>query len=173
MTTPPAPPAPAPAPPAPVPAPPAPAPRDPAPQPSPADDLAELRRTLEAERKERKALEAELAKAKQGQMSEAEKAIAKARAEGKAEAEHEAALALVAAEFRAQAAGRLADAEAALAVLDLGKLLKDEKPDRALIGKLVEQLAAVPPPPGRIPPGPRDAGGDGNHDWLRDIRRTR
>ena len=95
-------------------------------------------------------------------MTEAEKAIAKARDEGKAEAALEHAQELAAAEFRAQAAGKITNPDAALAVLDLAKLLKDGKPDKTAIGKLVEQLAAVPPRrvtsrPGRATPATRTA----------------
>jgi hypothetical protein len=166
-TDPPAPPAP------PAPGPPAP-PAPPAPPPTPkvitAEDLAKVEAALAEERRlrqeDRKALDA----LRRDGMSEAEKAIAKARDEGKAEAAAEHARELAAAEFRAQAAGRVANPDAALAVLDLSKLLKDGKPDKTAIGKLVEQLAAVPPPPGRVPPGPR---GDGNPDGdlFRDIMR--
>jgi hypothetical protein len=163
MGTPPEPPAP---PPAPAPTPPAP-PAPPAPAPT-ADADAELRAALDQERKARKDLETELAKVRQQGMSEQEKLIAKAREEGKAEAAHAAALVVAAAEFRVQAAGKIADPEAALAVIDMSRLLDDkERPDKAAIGKLVGQLAAVPPPPGHVPPGPRDPG-NGQGDWLRD-----
>jgi hypothetical protein len=165
-TDPPAPPAPpAPGPPTP-PAPPAPTP----PKVITAEDLAKVEAALAEERRlraeDRKALDA----LRRDGMSEAEKAIAKARDEGKAEAAAEHAAELAAAEFRAQAAGRVANPDAALAVLDMSKLLKDGKPDKTAIGKLVEQLAAVPPPPGRVPAGPR---GDGNPDGdlFRDIMR--
>ena len=176
MTTPPAPtdpPAP-PGPPAPSPpTPPAPAP-PPAPGPPPKaptlEDLTRLEAALAEERRLRADDRKQLDQLRRDGMSEAEKAIAKAREEGKAEAASEHAQELAAAEFRAQAAGRVANPDAALAVLDLAKLLKDGKPDKTAIGKLVEQLAAVPPPPGRVPPGPRD-GGNGEADLFRDIMR--
>jgi hypothetical protein len=181
MTTPPAPPAPAP--PAPAPAPPAPTAADPAPPappaptppaPASAEDVARLTASLSAERDRGKALEAELAKLRQQGMSDTEKAIAKAKEEGRAEAAADHARQLAAAEFRAQASGRLSDAEAALAVLDLGKLLgQDGQPDKKAIGKLVDQLAAVPPPPGRVPPGPMPNPPNADHDWLRDVQRSR
>jgi hypothetical protein len=180
MTTPPQPPAPAPpapAPPAPTgppPAPPAPTGQPPAP---PADPAAELRASLEAERRKSKDLETELAKLRQQGMTDAEKAIEAARAEGRAEAEKQAALRLVAAEFRIAATGKLANPDAALAALDLAKLLDGKgEPDTKAITALVDQLAAVPPAPppgGHIPPGPRTEPPAGDGDWLRQIRRTR
>jgi hypothetical protein len=110
-------------------------------------------------------------------MTDAEKAIAEAKAAGRAEAAQEANLKLAAAEFRAKAAGRIANPDAALAALDLAKLLgKNGEPDTAAIAALVEQLAVVPPPPpapGYIPPGPREPsppGGD-ETDFIRQIRR--
>jgi hypothetical protein len=136
--------------------------------------VARLEATVAQLRREARDRDAELAQLRQQGMSDADKAIAKAREEGKAEAAAEHARQLAAAEFRAQAANRLADPEAALAVLDLEKLVKDGQPDKKAIGKLVDQLAAVPPPPGRVPPGPMPGPqGDGNRDWLRDIQRTR
>jgi hypothetical protein len=164
MTTPPPPTPPAPTPPAPNGGPPA------------ADDLAELRASLAAERKARIAADAELTKLRAQTMTDTEKAIADARAEGKAEAEQAAALSLAAAEFRALAAGRIANPDAALAVLDLSKLVKDGQPDRAAIAAVIEQLAVVPPPPpppGTIPGGPRQPAPSSDGDWLRQIKRSR
>ena len=110
-------------------------------------------------------------------MTENERAVATARAEGRAEAQREASLLLAAAEFRAQAAGKIANVDAALGVLDLGKLVTaNGEPDRKAIEKLVEQLAAVPPPPpppGHVPAGPRQTAPNGDNDWLRQIRRSR
>jgi hypothetical protein len=176
MTTPPGPPAPPaadpPAPPTP-PVPPAPpAPPAPADPPKAPDDLAELRASLEAERKKTRKLEADLVKAQQQGMTEQEKALADARAEGKAEAAAEHARDLAAAEFRAQAAGKIANPDAALAVLDLAKLVKDGQPDKDAIGAVVAQLAAVPPPPGHVPAGPRQQPANGDGDWLRDQMRS-
>ena len=103
--------------------------------------------------------------------------IAKAREEGRAVAEREANLKLAAAEFRAAAAGKIANPDAALSALDLTKLLdaKTGDPDPKAIAKLVDQLAAVPPappPPGHVPTGPRGEPANGNTDWLRTIART-
>jgi hypothetical protein len=173
MTTPPAPPAPTgdpPAPTPPAPTPPAP-PAPPAPTGDPKPAGAELEAALAAERQRAKELEARLAKIEQANMTEQEKAVAKAREEGKAEAAQEHALSLAAAEFRVQAAGKITNPDAALAVLDLSKLLKDGAPDKTAITKLVDQLAAVPPPPGRVPPGPRDPGSNGATDFFRETLR--
>jgi len=176
MTTPPSPPAP-PAPPAPTPPapptgqPPAP-PTPPTPPAPPADDeLTKLRAVLDDERKQRKAAEAKLDKLTREGMTEQEQAIATAKAEGKAEAAAEHARALAAAEFRAQAAGKITNPDAALAVLDLGKLVKDGAPDKAAIAAVVAQLAVVPPPPGHIPAGPRQPSPNGG-DWMGDQLRS-
>jgi hypothetical protein len=188
--SPPAPPAPAPPAPQPQPAPGAPAPApaaDPAPQPAPQPAPApaepqsaeQLRAALDAERKQREETQRALDKLRGEHMTAAEKALAAAKEEGRAEVRGEAALALVAAEFQVQAAGRIAAPDAALAVLDLAKLLgADGKPDKAKIAKLVEQLAAVPAPgapPGRIPAGPRQEppNGAGAGDFIRQISRPR
>jgi len=108
-------------------------------------------------------------------MSDADKAVAKAREEGKAEAERAANLKLAAAEFRAAAAGKIANPEAALAALDLARLLdKSGEPDAKAIAKLVGELAAVPPPPpppGHVPTGPRSPAENGDRDWLRSVTR--
>jgi hypothetical protein len=172
MTTPPTPPAP-PAPPAPNPPAPTPPPAPPTPPAPPADDeLAKLRAVLDDERKQRKAAETKLDKLTRDGMTEQEQAIAAAKAEGKAEAAAEHARALAAAEFRAQAAGKITNPDAALAVLDLGKLVKDGKPDTAAIAAVVAQLAVVPPPPGHIPAGPRQPSPNGGGDWMGDQLRS-
>lgn len=151
MTTPPAPPAPT--------GPPSP------PEPPPAGP------ELEAARQQVRDLETELAKVREQGMTEQEKAIAKAREDGKAEAAQSAALVMAAAEFKVQAAGKIINPDAALAALDLARLLKDGHPDKNAIGELVGQLAAVPPAPGHVPAGPRDPGGNGGAaDWVRAIR---
>ncbi len=176
---PPAPSPPAPGPPPPAPSPPAPPPPAPPAPPSngapTAEDLAKVTAALEEERKARKRLETDLAKAQQQGMTDTEKAIAEAKAAGRAEAEQEAGLKLVAAEFRARAAGRIANPDAALAALDLAKLMgKNGEPDTRAIEALIEQLAVVPPappPPGYIPPGPRLDVPPEDNDWLRQIRR--
>jgi hypothetical protein len=148
-----------------------PAPPDPAAPAPPEGDAAELRTALDAERSRVKDLEGQLARLAQQGMTGAERAVAEARAEGKAEAEQAAALRLAAAEFRAQAAGRLANPDAALAVLDLSKLVKDGEPDKAAIAATVDQLGAVPPAPGRVPPGPREPAAADTADWVRALAR--
>ncbi len=153
MTTPPAPPA---GPPAPPPGPSGPPPAGP---------------ELEAALARVKNLETELASAREQGMTEQEKAVAKAREDGRAEAAQAAALVMAAAEFKVQAAGKIANPDAALAALDLGRLLKDGQPDKTAIGALVDQLAAVPSAPGRVPAGPREGDG-GGADWVRALRRT-
>jgi 2-oxoglutarate dehydrogenase E2 component (dihydrolipoamide succinyltransferase) len=99
-----------------------------------------------------------------------EQAIAAARAEGRAEAQAAAARTLAAAEFRFAAAGRIADPDAALAALDLAKLVgQDGEPDQAAIAALVESLAGpaqTAAPGGLIPAGPRAPVGAGG-DWVR------
>jgi ribosomal protein L17 len=174
MTTPTAPADPAPAP-APAPNGTAPAPAAP-PDPS-AASVAKLESTLAEVRGELKDAKQALATAQQASMSDQEKQIAVARAEGKAEAAKEAAERLAAAEFRIAAAGRLANPEAALAMLDMAKLVqKNGEPNRQAIAALVEQLApqqAQQPGGGHvIPTGPRTAStpaADG--DWLRQVQR--
>ena len=178
MSTPPAPPAPPtgtdpPAPPAPSPPPPSPPPAPDPPAPTRAE-LDKLTAALEEERRQRVETKKELDRLKAEGMTEQEKLIAKAREEGKAEAAKESGLRLVAAEFRAQAAGRIANPDAALAVLDLSKLLgADGEPDKKAIGKLVDQLAVVPPPPGKVPAGPRGDGANGDGDLFRDLMSRR
>jgi hypothetical protein len=168
---------PTPQPPAPTPAPPAPTPPAPTPPapPEPGDNA--LQTALNAERARARDLERQLAEAKASGMSEADKALAKAKEQGRAEAERAANLKLAAAEFRAAAAGKIANPDAALTALDLTKLLDDKtgEPDPKAIAKLVDQLAAVPPappPPGHVPTGPRTEPANGDRDWLRTIART-
>jgi flagellar biosynthesis/type III secretory pathway protein FliH len=172
MTTPPTPPAP-PQPPIPTDPPPPPAPADP-PPPTPAGPALEA--ALAEERRRNKELGDRLAKLERDRMTDAEKAIAAAREEGlaagKAEMADVTAQQLAAAEFRVAATNRIVNPEAALAALDLKKLVgADGKPDKKAIAALVDQLAAVPPPGGLIPAGPRDQPPNGDHDWLRDVSR--
>ena len=175
--TPPAPAPPTPQPPAPAPAPPAPAPLPPPPPPTPPEPDSALQTALNAERARARDLERQLAEAKTSGMSDADKAVAKAKEEGRAEAERAANLKLAAAEFRAAAAGKITNPDAALAALDLAKLLdaKTGEPDTKAIAKLVETLAAVPPappPPGHVPTGPRTEPANGQTDWLRNVTRA-
>jgi hypothetical protein len=143
------------------PAPPAPPPSN-GPPPDPAAELATLKAALEDERRQRRETEAKLAAATRAQMSDDDKRLADAEAKGKAAAVREAGLAVAAAEFRAAAAGKLADPAAALALVDLSKFVADDgKVDTGkiteLIDKLAAQVPAPPAPPGRVPPGPQGA----------------
>jgi hypothetical protein len=162
---------PPPAPPTP-PAPPAPGqPSGDPPQPQP-QDVAGLMAALEAERAQRAEVQKALDKLRADAMSDQEKALAAAKAEGRAEAAHEAALLVAAAEFRLAAKDRIVNPDAALAALDLAKLLDAHgKPDTKRIAALVDQLAAVPAPAGHIPAGPRQGSNNGasGGDWLRTV----
>jgi hypothetical protein len=102
-------------------------------------------------------------------MTDQERAIAEAREQGKAEAVKAAGAKIAAAEFRAAAAGRLANPDGALELIDLSRLVDDNgDPNREAINEAIGRLAAVPPPPapgGRVPAGPREPAADG--DFLR------
>jgi hypothetical protein len=157
----------------PDPAPPAPpAPPDPQP-PQPEDDPKELRAALKEERERRRAIEAKLAELTRQSLSDQERAVADARAEGKAEAEHAYGRKLAAAEFRAAAAGKLVNVDAALDLLDLAKFVTDSgEPNRKAIGDVVEQLAATPQQrPAQVPPGPRQPAPAEGGDFVRSITR--
>lgn len=168
--------APAPAP-VPAPAPPA-APGEHQPEPAPGNDvagnLARAEAALAAERKARQAAEARASKVEQQHMSDQERAVAQARGEGRTEALREAATQMAAAEFRAAAAGKLADPSGALEFADLGKFVsEDGSIDRRAITAAVDKLAAslgpVAQPAGaKVPPGPRqpDAQPD---DFIRSV----
>jgi hypothetical protein len=121
----------------------------PPPQP---DDLEALRGALANERRRRKAAEIELAKLRQQHVSDDEKALQAARDEGRAEAFKAVGLRVAAAEFRAVAAGKLADPDAALEVLDLSRFVGDEgEIDLVGLTAIVDKLAA----PLRTDPGGR------------------
>lgn len=133
-------------------------------------DAERLQAALDSERKQRAALEREMAKLRQQGMSEQEKAVAAARDEGRAEAIKAAGLKLAAAEFKAAAAGKLTDPAAAAEVLDLSRYVDaegevDSAGIAALVGKLVAQLQPGAGQPGRVLPGPRPVTADG--DFLR------
>jgi hypothetical protein len=107
-------------------------------------------------------------------MSDQEKALAEARAEGRTEAVKTAGIKLAAAEFRAAAAGKLADPAAALEVLDLTKFVgEDGDVNRRGLTALVDKLAAALPapavPPGHVPAGPH--GAPPSDDFLRSALR--
>lgn len=141
-----------------------------------AGNLARAEAALAAERRARQAAEAKLTRTEQQHMTDQEKAIAAARTEGKAEAAREAATAIAAAQFRAAAAGKLGNADAALGLLDVNRLLgPDGQPDAKAIAAAVEQLAqaAAPqagqPAPARVPPGPRQAAEPQAEDFIRGV----
>ena len=129
---------------------PAPGPESPASEPgkgehlpsSQPDGLEALRGALVKERRLRKAAEVELARLRQQHMSDDEKALQAARAEGRAGAFRAAGLRVAAAEFRALAAGTLANPAAALEVLDLSRFVNDEgEVDVAGLTAVVDKLA--------------------------------
>lgn len=122
------------------------------------DEAKELRATIASMRKERVALQKQVDELQRQNMSDADKAIAEAREQGRTEARTEAAKRIAAAEFRTAAAGKLADPDAALELLDLGRLVGDDgEPDRDAIKDLIGKLApASAPPAPRVPAGPRD-----------------
>jgi hypothetical protein len=136
--------------------------------PATAADLARLNAALEAERQQRREIEQQLAAARQQGMSEQEKAVDAAREEGRRQAAHDAGLRVAAAEFRAAAAGRLGDVDAALEVLDLSAFVdEDGQVNRRRLTALVEKLAAaLPPGTGRVPAGPM-GNGPADGDFLR------
>jgi hypothetical protein len=167
----PAPPAPPSDPPAP---PPAPAPAGPGNGPPAEPDLAanvaRLEAALAEERKRAAAAEGQLTKLRNQNMTEHEKAVAAAKAEGRTEAVREAGLKLAAAEFRAAAAGKLADPAAALDVIDLSKYVdEDGEVDSKALAMLVDKLAAALPAPARspakVPAGPH--GDTDEPDFIR------
>lgn len=93
-------------------------------------------------RKELRAAQAELEKVRTANLSEAEKAIAEAEAKGRTAAQTEFGQRLVRAEFRAQAAGRIAGLDDLLDDLNLAKFLgEDGEPDIKAIEKRVKALS--------------------------------
>jgi hypothetical protein len=152
-----------------------PKPAEPPPAPDLAQQLKDVQSALDNERRLRTRLDTELTKVKQGQMNDAEKAIAKARDEGKAEGAKAAGTRLAAAEFRARATGKIGDPTALLDHLDLNKFVDEHgEPDTKAIDAVVERLAAAmpaapngPPPAPHVPAGPRSDPPD--NDWLRSV----
>ena len=159
----------------PVPAPPVlPEPPAPGPPPEP-DDQAELRTALAEERRRHRETMQALSALQQQGMTDQEKAVADAKAAGRSEAIREAGLRVAAAEFRAMAAGKLADPEAALEVLNLSAFVNDEgEVDKKAMAKMVEKLVAQLAPAGaRIPAGPMGDGGSPDGDFLRQVMGSR
>jgi hypothetical protein len=135
----------------------------------------QLKSALAEERRLHKETQGKLAKLEQKHMTEQEKAVAGARAEGRTEVLKTAGQRLAAAEFRAAAAGKLADPAAALDLVDLGRFVTDDgEVDTKKITEAVDKLVAALPAPtngngsGRIPAGARGGAGAGREDeWLR------
>lgn len=116
--------------------------------------IAEERRKAKEAVARAKAAEAELAKVRQADMSEAEKMAAEAEQRGRQAAMSEMGQRLVRAEFRAVAAGRVANLDALLDDLNLAKFVdEDGEPDTKAIAKAVERYA--PPADDSRAPGPR------------------
>jgi hypothetical protein len=148
------------------PVPPAAAPPEPEEQ---ADSATELRTALAEERRRHRETMQALSALQAQTMTDTEKAIAEARAAGRAEAVRDAAKAVAAAEFRALAAGRIADPDAYLELLSLDPfILEDGTIDKKALAKMVERLIAQVAPPGaRIPAGAMGSGDTADGDFLR------
>lgn len=161
---------------------PTPTPVPPTPEPEPKQpprdyekELKSAQAALEAERRQHANARGQIDKLKASAMSDAEKAVAAAKAEGKSEALREAGARLAAAEFRARAAGRLADPAAAVELLDFTRFVgEDGEPDADRIEEAVTRLTAaagaangkhVPPPAPKVPSGVRETADE--TDWLR------
>jgi vacuolar-type H+-ATPase subunit H len=136
----------------------------------PEDQIKDLEAAISEERKLRREAESKFSKLEREHMSEQEKAIATAKDEGRKEAVQSAGRRLAAAEFKAQAAGKIADPAAALELFDLSKFVgADGEPDTTAIARLVERLtpAMAPPATGRVPAGPRGDDNNGGTDFIR------
>lgn len=137
-----------------------------------AEDIAKLQRALSRERSENKSLSSQISKLKTSSMTEQEKAVAAAKEEGAKEAVIKAGKRLAAAEFRAAAAGRLADPSAAIDYLDMARFVGDDgEIDTKAINAAVEKLAAASgngaPQLPVLPQGPRGEKPE-TGDWLQE-----
>lgn len=164
----------------------------PAPAPTPDPPTPELgdagKRAIEAEREARKTaeahvkrLDAELAKLREGQMSETEKAIKAASDEASTEADKRWLDRIVRAEAKAAAAGKVVDVDTAVRLLDLSAIpVKDGEVDSVAMAKAIDALveskpflrAVDPggkPPTPTMPAGPR---GPGNGQITREQLKT-
>lgn len=145
-------------------------PPEPPPTPGEPEDAAqELRTALAEERRRHRETMQALSALQQSSMTDQEKAIAEAKSAGRSEAIREAGKRVAAAEFRALAAGRLADPDAYLELLDLSPFIgEDGEIDKKALAKMVERLIAQITPSGaRIPAGPMGNGDGGESDFLR------
>lgn len=142
------------------------------------------KRALEEERSGRKAAEkaardaqAELDKLRKDSMSDQERAVAEAKAEARAEVLTQANQRLLRAEVRAAAAGKLADPDDALGLLDLPSFMDDDgeintKAIKSAIDKLVSSKPYLSARPGNGSGEGGARGGNANtepsmDDWLR------
>jgi hypothetical protein len=146
-------------------------PAPPAPPEPPEDTAQELRNALAEERRRHRETMQTLSQLQQQGMTDQEKAIEAAKAEGRAEAIRDAAKRVAQAEFRALAAGRLADPDAYLELLDLSPFIgEDGEIDKKALAKMVERLIAQITPAGaRIPAGPMGNGEGADGDFLRAV----
>jgi len=149
-----------------------PAPAPPAPPAKPADPADELRAALASERRAREALQKQIDELKRQGMNDQERAVAEAKDAGRKEAARAAGIKVAAAEFRALAAGKLADPSKMLEDedLNLGRFVNDDgEVDKRGLARLVDRLAAAAAPapnPGTVPAGPR-GGAPADTDFLR------
>jgi hypothetical protein len=152
----------------------------------PSDSERRLEAALTAERRGREALQRQLDDLKKQAMSEQERAVAEAHEAGKAEARAELSTAMLRAEIRARAAGKLSDPADAVRLLDVDELLHDDgtfdhKQIDAALDELLKSkpyLAAQSngsPPPPRPPQGvreqPAEHGSTAADDYLRGLIR--
>jgi len=118
--------------------------------PGPEQDWKKHARTWEQRAKDDKkraeAAEAELAKLRQAQMSDTERAIAEARAAAAAEADERWVSRVLTAEAKAAAAGKVVDVETAVQLLDLSKIpVVDGKVDSDELVRAIDALVAAKP----------------------------
>lgn len=151
------------------------APPAPAPETAP-DPATELRAALNEERRRHRETMQALSQLQQQGMTSQERAIAEAKAAGKSEAVREAGLRVAAAEFRALAAGKLADPGAALELLDLSKFVgEDGEVDKdgltAMVDKLAKQVLGATGK--QIPAGPMGDAAPDDGDFLRTALRRK
>lgn len=110
--------------------------------------------------KRAKAAERERDELRTAQMSETERAIAEAEAKGRESALSEVGRDLAVATFRAEAAGKIANVDNIVDLIDVSSLVgEDGRPDKDAISAAVEKFAALAP--ARPGFGPVDAGARG------------
>lgn len=138
--------------------------------------IREERNARKAAEKAAKAAQAELEKIREANQSEQEKAIAAAKAEGRTEALSTANERLLKAEVKAAAAGKLADPDDAVRMLDLDDfdVADDGSVDTKAIKSAIDSLVKDKPylaagtKPGALPGGgAKPSEGQSMDDWLR------